>query len=41
MFTLPLSKDGKDEGSNDDDPITLLQVSALEFESLLRVLYRP
>lgn len=41
MFTLPLSKHGKGEGSNDDEPITLTQVSALDLESLLRILYRP
>ena len=41
MFTLPLSTYGKGEGSNDNEPITLTQVSAQEFESLLRILYRP
>ena len=41
MFTIPPSVDGKSEGSNDDDPISLAQVSVQEFESLLRILYRP
>jgi hypothetical protein len=41
MFTLPLSKYGSGEGSNDDEPISLTQVAIQEFESLLRILYRP
>jgi len=41
MFTLPLSEHRKGEGSNDDEPITLTLVSVQEFESLLRILYRP